>query len=168
VGERFAPDVNASQSGGCAPLEVVLNANSASCASVGFITSRYLDEARLFVGTSPDDLTPFALEITPLIAEPTVNDLDLQLGRIYITGDALNVNARIFNPTASPITISASDFALVLGFVPNPTGNPIRTFFETTTLAPQTALDVTLSFAYEGEGFAQLTLLGRVWSVDMG
>jgi hypothetical protein len=168
VGERFAPDTNASQAGGCAPLETVLNANSATCASVGFITSRYLDEVRLFVGTSPDDLTPFALEITPLIAEPTVNDLDLQLGRIYVTGDALNVNARIFNPTHTPITISASDFALVLGFVPNPTGNPIRTFFETTTLAPQTALDVTLSFAYEGEGFAQLTLLGRVWSVDMG
>jgi hypothetical protein len=168
VGERFAPDANASQAGDCAPLEAVLNANSATCASVGFITSRYLDEARLFVGTSPDDLIPFALEITPLIAQPTVHDLDLQLGRIYVTSDALNVNARIFNPTASPITISASDFALVLGFVPNPTGNPIRTFFETTTLAPQTALDVTLSFAYEGEGFAQLTLLGRVWSVDMG
>jgi len=166
-GERFAPDASASALGNCAPLEAVISANTATCASIGFVVSRYADEARLFVGIGAEDFTVFQAELTPLPITLSPSNLDVQLGRISYTNTTVTVTARIFNPTNQAISLIAQDFSLVLGFVPNPTGMAISPNFATTTLEPATALDVTLDFPYGGEGFGVLSMVGRVWGVEV-
>ena len=167
AGERFLPDANAATLGSCAPLEAMIAANTATCASLGFVVSRYADEARLFVGDSPEDLTVFEVTLAPLPTTVSPSDLDIQLGRISYTNTTLRVTARIFNPTGQDISLSATDFSLVLGFVPNPTGMPISPIFETRNLEPSSALDVALVFPYAGEGFGGLTLMDRVWGLEI-
>lgn len=166
-GERFLPDVNASTFGNCALLEELIPANTATCISIGFVVSRYATEARLFLGNSPDNLTVFEAALTALPTMISPSDLDVQLGRISYTNTTLTVRARIFNPTDQAISLSAADFSLVLGFVPNPTGMAITPVFETRTLEPSDALDIVLDFPYAGEGFGMLTLLGRVWGISV-
>lgn len=166
-GERFSPDANAASLGNCAPIEQVIAANTATCASMGFVVSRYADEARLFVGIGAEEMMVFAAPLTrlPTVIQPS--DLDVQLGRITYTAERLTVSARIFNPTSQSVNLSAANFSLVLGFVPNPTGIAISPSFETTSLEPSAALDVSLTFPYTGEGFGTLTMLGRVWGVEV-
>jgi hypothetical protein len=164
-GQRFLPDVNASSLGSCAPLEELIAANTATCTSIGFVVSRYGTDARLFVGNSPEELTVFEAALTPLPTMISPSDLDVQLGRISYTNTTLTVRTRIFNPTDQAISLSAADFSLVLGFVPNPTGIAISPIFETRNLEPSSALDLVLDFPYMGEGFGMLMMVGRVWGV---
>jgi hypothetical protein len=166
-GERFAPDASASTLGNCAPLEAVIAANTATCASISFVVSRYADDARLFVGIGGEDFTVFEAELTPLPVTISPSDLDVQLGRISYTNTTLIVTARVFNPTSQAISITAQDFSLVLGFVPNPAGMAISPSFETTSLEPSSALDVVLDFSYAGEGFGVLAMLGRIWGIEI-
>jgi hypothetical protein len=166
-GERFLPDANAIGFGNCAPLEELIPPNTAACVSIGFVVSRYAGEARLFLGNSSDNLTIFEAALTPLPTTISPSDLDVQLGRISYTNTTLTVRARIFNPTEQAISLSAEDFSLVLGFVPNPTGMAISPVFETRILEPSSALDIVLDFPYAGEGFGMLTLLGRVWGISV-
>jgi hypothetical protein len=166
-GERFLPDTNAATFGNCAPLEQVIASNTATCASIGFVVSRYATDARLFVGNSPEEMTVFEVELTSIPMTISSSDLDVQLGRISYTNTTLTIRARIFNPTDRAISLPAADFSLVLGFVPNPTGMAISPIFETRNLEPSSMLDVVLDFPYAGEGFGMLTMLGRVWGIEV-
>ena len=73
----------------------------------------------------------------------------------------------MFNPTAREVTVSADDFSLVLGFIPEPTGRQHHPGVSETVIAAGRELDFTLEFPYAGEGYARLTMLGRVWGVEM-
>jgi hypothetical protein len=164
--ERFTPTAEAV--GNCPPLEAVIPADTASCASLGFLVSRYADEARLFVNDGSTADAVFIAQLAPLPVALTPSDLDVQLQRISYRDDTLTVTARLFNPTSQAISLSAQDFALVLGFVPNPTGMasaPNIASAKPTSTSYATALDVVLDFPYNGEGFATLTMVGRVWGV---
>jgi hypothetical protein len=77
------------------------------------------------------------------------------------------VPARAFNPTAQPVTVIRDGFGLVLGFIPQPTGAIARPNVAPTTIEPGAAIDFTVEFPYAGEGYATLTMLGRVWGVEM-
>jgi hypothetical protein len=161
-GQQIASDPNAAIGGNCAPLEAIIPANTATCATLGFVATRS-DSARLQIGGGLFDV--------PITLPEQVVDsarLEIQLERVARTDTRLQVSARIFNPTDQPIPLTAQDFALELGFIPNPTGMRVNPVFESITVAPGAAVDVALVFPYNGEGFATLTLLARVWSVEVG
>ena len=166
-GERILHDPAASELGTCSAVNEMIPANTGGCISVGFIVPTSLADVRLLVGSSADDLTRFTVLFSPAPVIVGHSDLDVQLGRISYTKDTLTVSARIFNPTEEAISITASDFSLVLGFVPNPTGPAILAAFEPTTIDPVAALDLSLDFPYSGEGFGMLTVMGRVWTVEI-
>jgi hypothetical protein len=165
--ERLTLDPNASAAGNCATVNTNIPPNTSTCLSLGFIVSRYIDSGRLLVGTSADNLTAFEVQFTPVPIELSANSLDVQLGRVSYTSDTLTVAARVFNPMAEPISISVSDMSLVLGFVPNPTGPAISPMFDTTIVELNSALNLNLDFSYGGEGYATLSLLGRIWAIEI-
>jgi hypothetical protein len=166
-GERYAPDVSAGNLGNCAPLPATLNPNTATCASVGFLVSRYAEQGRLWLGADPTALTAFQVQLDPLPIMVGVANLEVQLGRITYTDTALTVKVRLYNPTDTDIAIAAQDFGLILGFVPNPTGTTLYPLLPTQSLAPQATRDLTLEFPYSGEGYAVLTLVGHVWAMQV-
>jgi hypothetical protein len=55
----------------------------------------------------------------------------------------------------------------VLGFIPEPTGAIARPNVAPTTIEPGASIDFTVEFPYAGEGYAMLTMLGRVWGVEI-
>jgi hypothetical protein len=159
--QQIASDPNAARVGNCAPLESVIPANTATCVTLGFVAARS-NNARLQIGGGLFDI--------PITLPEEVVDsarLDIQLERVARTDIRLQVAARIFNPTDQPIPLTAQDFALELGFIPNPSGMRVNPVFESIWVAPGAAVDVALVFPYAGEGFATLTLLERVWSVEV-
>ncbi len=165
-GERYARE-GTDEGGNCAPLPEMLPTNTAVCASIRFLVSRRADETRLWVGMTPDDLTAFQVMLDPLPDIVSSSQMDVQLGRITYTDRTLTVTARLFNPTTAALPLTAQDFGLVLGFVPNPTGATLVPQFPSQSLTPNTALDITLEYPYAGEGYAVLTLLGRTWAVQV-
>jgi hypothetical protein len=134
---------------------------------VGFLVSRYAEQARLWIGADPTALTAFQVQLDPLPTVIGVSNLEVQLGRITYTDSILTVKARLYNPTGSDISLTAQDFGLVLGFVPNPTGTTLYPLLPTQTLMPQATRDFTLEFPYSGEGYAVLTLVGHVWALQV-
>jgi len=159
-GERLSPDPNAA--GNCAPLPSVIPPNTAACASLGFVALRGSDAARLTVRDAV-----FEVPLVPAADTLTAANLDLQLGRITHTNTTFTVAARVFNPTAQPVTVTRDDFGLVLGFIPEPTGAIARPNVAPTTIEPGESIDFTVEFPYAGEGYATLTMLSRVWGVEM-
>ena len=159
-GERLSPDPNAA--GNCAPLPSVIPPNTAACASLGFVALRESDAARLTVRDAV-----FEVPLVSAADNVTAANLDLQLGRITHTDTNFTVAARAFNPTAQSVTVTRNDFGLVLGFIPEPTGAITRPNVAPTTIEPGEAIDFTVEFPYAGEGYATLTMLGRVWSVEI-
>ena len=141
-------------------LTDAIPANTNACVSVGFILPANTQTARLWFGN-----TAFELAFTAPMRPATVADLDVQLGRIAYTQDELTVQVALYNPTAQAIPISAEDMSLVLGLIPNPTGLAISPIVATQTIPPQSEYDLTLSFPYNGEAFATLTIFERVWAV---
>jgi hypothetical protein len=165
--ERFRPDASAATLGNCAPMPPQLEANTAQCASIGFVISRYSQEVSLFVGETLGELRGFRLPLEPLPVVLSTADLEVQLQRISYTDRVLRVSIRIFNPTQTAIGFSNADFSLVLGFVPNPMGSSMSPNVSPQQLNPSESLDLTLEFPYQGEGFATLTLLGRIWGIEV-
>jgi hypothetical protein len=167
TGERISLEPNISGLGTCLSLATTLPANTSSCFTLALIVPHQLETARLLVGNSGENFTAFELQFSaaPVIVSPS--NLDVQLGRISYTSDSLRVTARVYNPTNEAITISAQDFSLILGFVPNPTGFALPPVFASQTVEPSSALDLSLEFPYAGEGYASLSLLNRLWAISI-
>jgi hypothetical protein len=165
-GERFAVDPTATH-GTCPALPPLLPADTATCASLVFLVPHTATDARLWVGIPAVADTAFALTLDTSTVNRNPANLNVQIRRISYTNTTLTVETRLYNPTDTEMTVSAADFGLVLGFVPNPTGTTLTPLIPEQTIASGNALDLTLNFPYAGEGYATLTLLERVWGVEV-
>ena len=100
---------------------------------------------------------------------PDAADLDVQLKGVWRTANAVIVEARVYNPTAEPITFDTAAAWLVPGYTadpPGPRAPPLDAAAH--TLAPDTALDVALRFAWNGrDPFAAFGLAGRHFAVTL-
>ncbi|MCI0712733.1 MAG: hypothetical protein L0154_21435 [Chloroflexi bacterium] len=165
--ERLTLDPNASAVGTCASVNTDIPAATATCVSLGFITANTIENGRLLVTSNTDEETVFDVQFTPVALELSASSLDVQLERVSYTTDSLTVEARIFNATEEALTITATDISLILGFVPQPSGMTIHPAFEPATLQPTTAMDISLNFPYSGEGYGMLTMMERVWAIQI-
>jgi hypothetical protein len=136
--------------------------------TLGFLTRRGLTDARLLVGVG-SDVTVFAVSFT-LPPEPsTLDGLDVQVRRVSRDGSAVYVEARVFNPQASPVALEALENGLVLGYAPLPLGpqSPPIAGELPDAIGAGTAFDLTLTFAYAGEPYGRLFLLGREYALHI-
>jgi hypothetical protein len=113
-------------------------------------------------------VTPATPTPTATPAPPTSADVQVQLGRISVDDATLRVRLTISNPTAHDIDLQPSDFTLILGYIPQPQGISVQADIAPFTLPANTRQGITLMFPYNGEGYATLTILGRIWGLDVG
>jgi hypothetical protein len=168
AGNRFNPDALASAQGAFGGLPGNIPPNTVLTVTLGFLTRRGLTDARLLVGVG-SDVTVFAVSFT-LPPEPsTLDGLDVQVRRVSRDGSAVYVEARVFNPQASPVALEALENGLVLGYAPLPLGpqSPPIAGELPDAIGAGTAFDLTLTFAYAGEPYGRLFLLGREYALHI-
>jgi hypothetical protein len=167
AGNRFNPDALASAQGAFGAPPGNIPPNTVLTVTLGFLTRRDLTAARLPVGVG-SDVTVFAVSFTLPPEPPTVDRLDVQVRRVSTDGNALYVEARVFNPQASPVALEALENWLVLGYAPLPLGPqspPIAGELPSSVGAGE-AFDLALTFAYDGEPYGRLFLLGREYALE--
>jgi hypothetical protein len=167
AGNRFNPDALASAQGAFGTLPGTIPPNTVLTVTLGFLAERDLSDARLLVGVG-SDVTVFAVGFTLPPEPPTVEGLDVQVRRVSTDATALYVEARVFNPQASPVALEALENWLVLGYAPLPLGPqspPIAGELPSSVGAGE-AFDLALTFAYDGEPYGRLFLLGREYALE--
>jgi hypothetical protein len=168
AGNRFNPDALASAQGAFGGLPGNIPPNTVLTVTLGFLTRRRLTDARLLVGVG-GDVTVFAVSFTLPPEPPTLDGLDVQVRRVSTDATAVYVEARVFNPQASPVALEALENWLVLGYAPLPLGpqSPPIAGELPDAISAGTAFDLTLTFAYAGEPYGRLFLLGREYALHI-
>jgi hypothetical protein len=167
AGSRFNPDALASAQGVFGTLPGSIPPNTVLTVTLGFLAERDLSDARLLVGVG-SDVTVFAVGFTLPPEPPTVEGLDVQVRRVSTDAAAVYVEGRVFNPQASPVALEALENWLVLGYAPLPLGPqspPIGGELPDSVEA-NSAFDLALTFAYSGEPYGRLLLLGREYALE--
>jgi hypothetical protein len=156
------------------PALNALSVAQASAADTPLGTLRFrrppsTDDLRLLLVGADGAETRFALDLQAPPDPPDADDLDLQLKGVWHDTETVIVEARLYNPTAEPINFDAAAAWLVPGYSANPPGPrapPLDAAAH--TLAPDTALDVALRFAWNGrDPFAAFGLAGRHFAVTL-
>jgi hypothetical protein len=168
AGSRFNPDALASAQGAFGALPGNIPPNTVLTVSLGFLARRDLTDARLLVGVS-SDVTVFAVGFTLPPEPPTVERLDVQMRRVSTDATAVYVEARVFNPQASPVALEVLENWLVLGYAPLPLGpqSPPIAGELPDSISAGAAFDLALTFAYSGEPYGRLLLLGREYALQL-
>lgn len=168
AGSRFNPDALASAQGAFGALPGNIPPNTVLTVTLGFLAQRDLSDARLLVGIG-SDVTVFAVSFT-LPPEPsTVDGLDVQVRRVSHDATTVYIEARVFNPQASPVALEALENWLVLGYAPLPLGpqSPPIAGELPDSVGANAAFDLALTFAYGGEPYGRLFLLGREYALHI-
>ncbi len=168
AGNRFNPDALASAQGAFGTLPGNIPPNTALTVTLGFLARHDLTDARLLVGVG-SDTTAFAVGFTLPPEPPTVEGLDVQVRRVSTDATAVYVEARVFNPQASPVALEALENGLVLGYAPLPLGpqSPPIAGELPDSVGANAAFDLALTFAYNGEPYGRLFLLGREYALHI-
>jgi hypothetical protein len=168
AGSRFNPDALASAQGAFGALPGNIPPNTVLTVTLGFLAQRDLSDARLLVGVG-SDVTVFAVSFT-LPPEPsTVDGLDVQVRRVSHDATTVYIEARVFNPQAGPVALEALENGLVLGYAPLPLGpqSPPIAGELPDSVGANAAFDLALTFAYGGEPYGRLFLLGREYALHI-
>lgn len=167
AGSRFNPDALASAQGAFGTLPGTIPPNTVLTVTLGFLAERDLSDARLLVGVG-SDVTVFAVGFTLPPDPPTVEGLDVQVRRVSTDATAVYVEARVFNPQASSVALEALENWLVLGYAPLPLGpqSPPIAGELPDSVGANAAFDLALTFAYSGEPYGRLFLLGREYALE--
>jgi hypothetical protein len=168
AGSRFNPDALASAQGAFGTLPGSIPPNTVLTVTLGFLAERDLSDARLLVGVG-SDVTVFAVGFTLPPEPPTVEGLDVQVRRVSTDATAVYVEARVFNPQASPVALEVLENWLVLGYAPLPLGpqSPPIAGELPDSVGANAAFDLALTFAYGGEPYGRLFLLGREYALHI-
>lgn len=169
TGNRYSPDVNATEVGTFAPLPGEMEPHSGLQTSIGFLVPRTLTTAQILVSLPGETATPFALTFEPPPIPGTIYDLDVQVLAARYTQSEVHLDLRVFNPLDTAILLTNDVPRMVLGYTSDPIGpqhNPQSNTLNT-TIPPGTAIDASLTFPYGGEPYAHLSLLGREYALSI-
>lgn len=168
AGNRFNPDALVSAQGAFGGLPGNIPPNTVLTVTLGFLARRDLTDARLLVGVG-SDVTVFVLTFTLPPEPPTVDGLDVQVRRVSYDATTVYIEARVFNPQASPVALEALENGLVLGYAPLPLGpqSPPIAGELPDSVGANSAFDLALTFAYGGEPYGRLFLLGREYALHI-
>ncbi|MEL7433512.1 MAG: hypothetical protein AAFN11_06165, partial [Chloroflexota bacterium] len=150
-------------------LPATLPARETMQASLVFLTPQFAGDGILSLTqggiTQTTFLARFAQSTPPVSAE----HLNVQLRGIRRTHEQIFVDVRIYNPQSETVTLAEGNVGMVFGFTPLPVGVTARpSAYEPLVFAPDTALDVTLTWTWNGDDpYARLLLAGRVWAISL-
>lgn len=147
-----------------------LDDEGAPTATRSLVMARYEAEQELarvgFLSTDMEHDTP--LVTPPMIPTPSGTPLPardllyVELVSASASPDGyLMTELRLFNPAFEPVTLYPADIQITFGHRPNPPGpwQPAAGFEELVIL-PRQAMDLSITWAWEGEAFATLQVLG--------
>lgn len=165
---RYSPDLSSIEST-YETLPSIVPAGEQIQVSVSFLVSTF-DEDSLLLFTSPDGISKSVrIPFDPLYIPSSVENLDVQLRRIWRDDSRVFVDVRLYNTQNEALTLELDDVNIIFGFTPNPVGpihHPID--YVSTVFEPGHALDITFTFDWNADDpFATLTLAERVWSINL-
>jgi hypothetical protein len=169
MGDSYSIDADASRAGDCDPLPSSVPPNTSSCYTVGFITSQFLEQARLHLNPAADNYEETYIRL-PLNTGTSVaaGGLLVDVESMRFNPNRLLVNVRIFNPTTTAVEIDGTQIYTVFGFSNPPVGPRIHpTDFEVETIPAGQATDFRLAFYRQGEPYARVNLYGFEYLVTI-
>lgn len=169
IGNRYSPDASAAALTTFAALPGEVGPHTGLPTSLGFLVPRGLETARLLVGVAGGEPTAFALIFEPPPPPVTVDVLDVQIRSVTYDSTGVYLEARVFNPLDVSVQVDHDVPRLVLGYNFSPVGPQLlpQTSNFPTQIEPGMVVDLVLSFAYGGEPFAHLSLLGREYALQI-
>jgi len=169
IGNRYSPDANAASFTTFAALSGEVRPHTGLPTSLGFLVPRNMEVAQLLVNLAGNDPTAFALAFESPPPPVTQDALDVQIRSVTYDSAGIYLDARIFNPLDVSVQVDHDVPRLVLGYNFSPVGPQLlpQTSNLPTQIEPGTAVDLALSFAYGGEPFAHLSLLGREYALQI-
>jgi len=168
-GTRYSPDLSVAPSTNYTPLPPVLFAGETIQASVAFLVSRFEGDAIFLFAPPSMQSESILLSFYPPQIPPSVENLDVQLRRVWRDSNHVYVDLRVYNPQAEAIALNSDQIGIIFGFTPNPSGPTQQPHdFETLNFEPEYSLDLTLTFNWNADDpFASLSLAGRVWLIQL-
>ena len=106
-------------------------------------------------------LLPTVAVPTPTVTPTPVQRVDVQIVNITTQPGRLLVRLRMFNGQTMPLLLDEQSVWLTYGYAEQPVGPHIAAAIQPISVAPAQAADVTLTFAWKGEPFAMLNVLGQ-------
>ena len=109
--------------------------------------------------------TPHVPTLTPI---PARDRLHVDVVTVQTIPGRMTIQLRIYNSQSEAVQLEAEDFSIALGYAPQPPG-PWTTAeeLEAFTLLPGQAVDLTLSWTWAGEPYAQLQVLSWRFAVEV-
>ena len=163
VGDIYNVDATASMIGECDPLPGSLPPNSSGCYSVGFITSRFIQQGRLYVEfpraqVSEEAYVNLQFERDSSI---TVNGLIVDVQSMTYDPDTFFLKVRVYNPTSQDIEIDGTELFSIFSFSQPPVGpRTMPTDFEIQVIRSGQAVDFDLEYFYRSEPYSLVNLFG--------
>ncbi len=105
---------------------------------------------------------------TPTAVPPRFAGVDVQVIAITHAERKITTQLRLYNGGTQALQLTANDVWLALGYEPNPRGPRIPAESLTSLeVLPEQALDLTLTWRWSGEPYAQLTVGTWIWSLSL-
>ncbi|MHB8626825.1 MAG: hypothetical protein ACYDEO_11525, partial [Aggregatilineales bacterium] len=104
---------------------------------------------------------PTVPALTPTASPTLAQRVDAQIVSVTTQPGRLTLKLRIFNGQFAPLTLDNTSIYLTYGYSPQPAGPRIAAETGVYSLQPGQAADLTLIFAWHGEPFATLGVLGE-------
>ena len=148
------------------PLEI--SALSALSASVGYIVPETLQGGRWIITDTAGNGVSFALSFAAAPLDMRYDGVDVRLVSVTYVNGHITTHLRIYNGRTEILHFSQDDIWLALGYAPEPPGprNPAEglTPFD---LLPEQAVDLTLTWYWDGEPYASMGVGGYRFAVKL-
>ncbi len=97
---------------------------------------------------------------TPTVTLTPAQRIDAQIISVTSAQGEVNIHVRIYNGQYAPVRLDANSIGLVYGYAEHPVGPSVAAELDAFELQPRQAADMSMKFAWHGEPFATLRLLG--------
>lgn len=166
---RYSPDSNAQSSLGIGPNIVQLAAGETGVFELAFLLPRSEASARLLIRNAVGLEASIFLDFTPLPLPARLEYLDVQVRAMSLDAEAgrVYVDLRAFNPQETAVELQTTDITMIFGFSQPPTGPSLRPLdFSPQTIPAQSAVDLRLSFAWNGlDPFARFSMAAVLYDI---
>ncbi len=124
------------------------------------VLANYLPEQELASGILSGIQLPVIDAPTPTLTPTPVQRMDVQLIAAESTDGRVAIRLRIYNGRYSRVRLDSQSVWLIYGYTERPVGPRVAAEIQPFDLEPGQAVDLTLTFAWHGEPFATLGVLG--------
>jgi hypothetical protein len=167
-GQVYTPSALALDAAGLSAPPVTLPPLARMTVHTAYLVPAAFSGGRLVVTNDSGQTAAFRFALPPPEAETRPDGVHAQLVSVATLDGQIIVQLRLYNPQSTPVTFTADDIWLSLGYAPDPPGprSPAEGMppFE---LRPEQAADLRLVWPWSNEPYAALQVGGRRWAVQL-